>query len=128
MGIDYRKYDSMELPELEIELAKLSRADKIDVLSNILCQEFYLDDHVTYIKDILLVLLQLEGKAVVVEDREIKVAGIEIGLSGGNYINLYEEEPYVYGCSMKVDQWLQVKPAIDKLISEVASGKENNDG
>ena len=61
MNFCYDKYDSMGYDELEVELSKLSQGDRVDILSNILCQEFYLVDHVEHIKQILLILLRLES-------------------------------------------------------------------
>lgn len=61
MNFDYDKYESMGYDELEVELSKLSQGDRVDILSNILCQEFYLVDDVEHIKQILLILLRLES-------------------------------------------------------------------
>lgn len=61
MNFDYDKYDSMGYDELEVELSKLTTDDRVDILSNILCQEFYLVDHIEHIKKVLLILLRLEN-------------------------------------------------------------------
>ncbi len=61
MSIDYDRYEALDYSELEVELSKLTQHDKVDVLSNILCQEFYLIDHVEHIKNILLILLRSES-------------------------------------------------------------------
>lgn len=58
---NYERYEDLDYAELEVELSKLTTDDRIDILSNILCQEFYLVDHVEHIKKVLLILLRLEN-------------------------------------------------------------------
>lgn len=58
---NYEKYEELDYAELEVELSKLTTDDRIDILSNILCQEFYLVDHIEHIKKVLLILLRLEN-------------------------------------------------------------------
>ncbi len=57
---DYDRYEALDYSELEVELSKLTQHDKVEVLSNILCQEFYLTDHIEHIKKVLLILLKTE--------------------------------------------------------------------
>lgn len=58
---NYEKYEKLDYAELEVELSKLTTDDRVDILSNILCQEFYLVDHIEHIKKVLLILLRLEN-------------------------------------------------------------------
>lgn len=58
---NYERYEDLDYAELEVELSKLTTDDRVDILSNILCQEFYLVDHIEHIKKVLLILLRLEN-------------------------------------------------------------------
>jgi len=58
---NYERYEGLDYAELEVELSKLTTDDRVDILSNILCQEFYLVDHIEHIKKVLLILLRLEN-------------------------------------------------------------------
>ena len=60
---DWEFYDFKSYEQLEYDLSVLSSDERIDALSNLLCQEFYSLDHVEHIKKVLLIFKKLECKA-----------------------------------------------------------------
>lgn len=60
--VDWEFYEFTSYEQLEFDLEKLSSEERLNALGNLLCQEFYLLEHVEHIKNVLVIFKKLECK------------------------------------------------------------------